>query len=80
MLIVTHELEALADIVTRIVAMSAGRVVFDGPPAAFAREQARLGALGHGHHHPDELEPGASRLAGAPAAGPLDPRGDRRRG
>jgi zinc transport system ATP-binding protein len=80
MLIVTHELEALADIVTRIVAMSGGRVVFDGSPAAFAEAQGAFGALGHGHHHADEPEPADSRLADAPAAGPLDPQGGGRRG
>lgn len=80
MLIVTHELEALADIVTRIVAMSAGRIVFDGAPDAFAEARAGLGVVEHGHHHAEELEPAEPRLAGAPAAGPLDPQGGERRG
>jgi zinc transport system ATP-binding protein len=73
MLIVTHELEALSDIVTRIVVMSGGRVSFDGTPAQFGRARDTLGAVGHDHHHPDEAAP-ASGLAGATPTGPLDPR------
>jgi zinc transport system ATP-binding protein len=73
MLIVTHELEALSDIVTRIVVMSDGRVSFDGTPAQFGRARDTLGAVGHDHHHPDEAAP-ASGLAGATPTGPLDPR------
>jgi zinc transport system ATP-binding protein len=73
MIIVTHELEALADVVTRIVEVRAGRLAFDGTPTEFA---SRPGGLEphDGHHHDDELaeEP---RLPGAPSAGPLDPRG-----
>ena len=73
MLIVTHELEALSDIVTRIVVMSGGRVSFDGTPAQFGRARDTLGAVGHDHHHPDEAAP-TSGLAGATPTGPLDPR------
>jgi zinc transport system ATP-binding protein len=73
MLIVTHELEALSDIVTRIVVMSGGRVSFDGTPAQFGLARDTLGAVGHDHHHPDEGAP-ASGLAGATPTGPLDPR------
>ena len=71
MLIVTHELAALRDIVTRIVMLSTGHVRFDGTPVRFAREQAGL-VLGHdGHHHPDE---GTDRphAATTPTGGPLD--------
>jgi zinc transport system ATP-binding protein len=85
MIIVTHELEAIAHIVTRIVLVASGRVAFDGSPAEYA---ASVGAAStdehaghhHVHHHDDELasdppEPGGRPLPGAPAAGPLDPRG-----
>jgi zinc transport system ATP-binding protein len=73
MLIVTHELEALSDIVTRIVVMSGGRVSFDGTPADFAPARGALGAVGDDHHHLDEGEP-AFGLAGTTPTGPLDPR------
>jgi zinc transport system ATP-binding protein len=80
MLIVTHELEALAGIVTRIVVMSSGRVVFDGPPADFESAEPGLGEVEHWHHHGDEATPTGPRLPGAPAAGPLDPQGGERHG
>lgn len=50
MLIVTHELAALRDVVTRIVCMDAGHVDFDGAPAAYARGH-RGHEAGDGHHH-----------------------------
>ncbi|HET7303408.1 MAG TPA: metal ABC transporter ATP-binding protein [Segeticoccus sp.] len=74
MLIVTHELAALHDVVTRIVMVGTGRVRFDGTPEQFAREQAvlTLGDGGHGHHHDDDAVD--DRHAGStPAGGPLDP-------
>jgi zinc transport system ATP-binding protein len=86
MIIVTHELEAIADIVTRIVLVQSGRIAFDGSPDEF--DATGASEVGHArshvnhhhvHHHDDELavEPGADRrhLPGAPTAGPLDPRG-----
>jgi zinc transport system ATP-binding protein len=73
MLIVTHELEVLAGIVTRIVALSGGRVTFDGSPAAFAAAPPGGSLAFHGHHHADELEDvGDGRLPGARVSGPLD--------
>ncbi len=80
MLIVTHELEALSGIVTRIVAMASGRVVFDGAPADFERHHSRLAVVGHAHHSGDEADFAESRLAAAPAAGPFDPQGDEHHG
>lgn len=73
MLVVTHELDALADVVTRIVCMDAGHVDFDGTPAEYG---AHLAAQGHGpgsgHHHDDDPAelPGVRRVLGG---GPLDP-------
>ena len=66
MLIVTHELQALGGVLTRIVQLGGGRITFDGTPADHNRSHhAQTG--GHdGHHHDDEA-PLAS-----PAAGPLD--------
>jgi zinc transport system ATP-binding protein len=87
MVIVTHELEAIADIVTRIVLVEAGRIAFDGTPEELRAQDGTDGADGaahrhhhHTHHHEDELSldgdrPDRRRLPGAPAAGPLDPRG-----
>ena len=80
MLIVTHELEALSGIVTRIVAMSSGRIVFDGTPAAFEDHHSRLAVVGHAHHSGDEADHTESRLSAAPAAGPFDPQGDEHHG
>ena len=75
MLIVTHELEPLRDIVTRIVVVTGGRIGFDGSPARFAQERAALPALDHGHHHDDEPRPGPARQATLPTSGPLDTTG-----
>jgi zinc transport system ATP-binding protein len=79
MLIVTHELEALADVVTRIVVVAGGRVAFDGTPAEYALVGASTAAGHDGHHHDHELDEQPT-LPGAPAAGPLDPRRRNRHG
>ena len=50
MLIVTHELAALRDVVTRIVCMNDGHVDFDGSPADYTRGH-RGHDVGDGHHH-----------------------------
>ena len=78
MLIVTHELEALDDIVTRIILVQNGRITFDGSRAEFDAQTPEPGRAGYphdGHHHDDELAVDRHRLPGAPSAGPLDPRG-----
>jgi len=74
MLIVTHELRALHGVLTRIVELDGGRIVFDGTSAdhdqwhaAMATDHGRVGHHGHdGHHHDDETSPGST------ATGPLD--------
>ncbi|NYG08141.1 zinc transport system ATP-binding protein [Phycicoccus badiiscoriae] len=78
MVIVTHELAALADIVTRIVVVQSGRIAFDGSREEFA---ARTGEFTSSvdHHHEDEDRVTRPKLPGAPASGPLDPRGGVRR-
>lgn len=55
LVIVTHELAALSDIVTRAVVVRGGRVVHDGPPGRIdGHEDA------HAHHaHEDETPPSA---------------------
>lgn len=58
MVIVTHEIEALRGIVTRIVEVSHGHITFDGTPADLATRQGDriLAASATGHHHPREDE------------------------
>ena len=55
LVIVTHELDALADIVTRAVVVRGGRIVQDGPPGA-VRDRGDHG------HHPDEAGPRPSAI------------------
>ena len=60
MLIVTHELAALASLVTRVVVVDSGRITFDGPATDFA-ERAEAVLHDHGyHHHDDDTDPGAA--------------------
>ena len=76
MLIVTHELQALHGVLTRIVELDAGRITFDGTSAEHDTWHGDLGARhdphaddGHhhgGHHHDDESRPTST------SAGPLD--------
>ena len=72
MLIVTHELQALSRVLTRIIQINQGRVTFDGPPANNELSQASPGPAlddhdGHHHDGDDDLLPRTW-----PAAGPLD--------
>ena len=74
MLIVTHELQALRDVLTRIVGLDGGRIIFDGTAAEHDRWHGNPAADPHRHdgHHDDDGVP-----SGSTAAGPLDhfPRG-----
>ena len=70
MLIVTHELDALRDVVTRVVCTSNGRIDFIGDLTAYAAHREH--GEGHSHHHDQELDAGVATLPGAPVAGPLD--------
>jgi zinc transport system ATP-binding protein len=72
MVIVTHELAALEDIVTRILLVSGGSLTFDGTPADFAREQSAYALAHDGHHHDPEHRDRAASRTPTPAAGPLD--------
>ncbi|NHI18128.1 metal ABC transporter ATP-binding protein [Phycicoccus endophyticus] len=65
MLVVTHELAALRDVVTRIVCMDSGHVDFDGPTAAYAAHVAAH-APGSTYDHTDRPRPPA------PVGGPFD--------
>jgi len=80
MLIVTHELRALRDVLTRIVGLDGGRVIFDGTAAEHDRWHGDPNdgdPHQHDGHHDDDVAPPTSR-----AAGPLDhlnhPRGGHR--
>ena len=58
MIIVTHELAALRDIVTRAVVVRDGEITYDGPPEALSDADH---AHDH-HHHDDDLAPPPSHL------------------
>ncbi len=72
MLVVTHELAALAGVVDHIVEMDSGRVVFDGTPDDYA---SHLGAVAQrarrtgGEHH-DELDHPEHQLMRGPYDAP----------
>ena len=69
MLVVTHELDALYDIVSRVVCVSAGHIDFDGTSREYEAHMAAH-AIGSAHH--PELSataPVSTRLG----SGPLDP-------
>jgi zinc transport system ATP-binding protein len=70
MLIATHELAALRDVVTRVICTRNGRIDFNGPLAAYPGHQEHGEA--HSHHHDDELSRPVEALPGAPVTGPLD--------
>jgi zinc transport system ATP-binding protein len=71
MLIVTHELQAIHGVLTRVLQMDAGHVVFDGTPeqSALSHSASRNGQ--HGHHHDDDDEHAQVRRSST-GAGPLD--------
>ncbi len=73
MVIVTHELAALAGQVTRVVVIADGSVRFDGPASAFAGSQAD--AFDHVHH--DDEDSDAPHPRRPMPAGPLDTTGGR---
>jgi zinc transport system ATP-binding protein len=67
MLIVTHELQAVRGVLTRIVQLNGGQITFDGTPATYALLQGAPTSGHDGHHDDDQDFPPDS-----PAAGPLD--------
>lgn len=71
MVIVTHEIGAFARLLTRILVVDGGHVVFDGSPEAYAAERDRVHHDHDSHHHDLELQGRESALP----YGPFDPQG-----
>lgn len=69
MVVVTHELEALRGVVTRVVCMESGHVDFDGTPAGYAAHVAAHDVGSSHHHDPRRDEGPKERMLGA---APLD--------
>ena len=69
MLVVTHELDAFADVVTRVVVVDRGGVTFDGTPDEYGRREAELLTGSHGHHHHEELGDEPPSLTGVRDSG-----------
>jgi len=80
MIIVTHEIEAFADLVTRVVLVDSGTVRFDGPRSGLDERNTGVWHEHHTHHHDDELRVDLPSFPGAATAGPLDRRGGGGRG
>jgi zinc transport system ATP-binding protein len=71
MVIVTHELGALASLLTRIIVVDGGKVVFDGDPDRYAAERDSVHHDHYSHHHDLELIPQPPAVP----HGPFDPEG-----
>ena len=71
MMIVTHELRALRDVLSRIIEIDGGQILFDGTSSEHDRWHDALAARHDGHdhdgHHDNDWTP-----RGSTAAGPLD--------
>jgi zinc transport system ATP-binding protein len=70
MLVVTHEMDAFLDVVTRVVVVDRGGVTYDGPRDAFLAHEAEVLHEHHTHHHDDELTDPRPSLTGTAEAGP----------
>ena len=70
MLVVTHEMDAFVEIVTRVVVVDRGGVTFDGPRDVFLAREAEVLHEHHTHHHDDELFDARPSLTGTSEAGP----------
>jgi len=73
LLVVTHELVAFADLITRVIVIDRGRVAFDGSRAAYLADGADV-LHDHDWHHHDghhDTDHAAPRSAVLPSAGPL---------
>lgn len=74
MVIVTHELGALTRVLTRIVVVDRGHLVFDGTPGQYAAQRGEVNHDHDTHHHDSELADD-ERPALLPR-GPVDRSGD----
>jgi zinc transport system ATP-binding protein len=76
MVVVTHELGALERLITRIVVVDGGRIVFDGTPSQYAVARDSVHHDHDSHHHDHELEGhqngGTHPMARSLPHGPLD--------
>ena len=72
MLVVTHEMGPITELVTRVVVVDEGRVSFDGPREVFLAAPDSVLHEHHSHHHDDELADRSRPLA---PSGPLDREG-----
>jgi zinc transport system ATP-binding protein len=70
MLVVTHEMDAFVEVVTRVVVVDRGGVTFDGPRDVFLAREAEVLHEHHTHHHDDELFDARPSLTGTSEAGP----------
>ena len=72
MLLVTHDLGPVTDLVTRVVVIDEGRITFDGRRGDFLASAGTLLHDHQSHHHDDELVGRSRPLA---PSGPLDREG-----
>ena len=76
MVVVTHELGALERLITRIVVVDGGRIVFDGTPSQYAVARDSVHHDHDSHHHDHELDGhqngGTHPMARSLPHGPLD--------
>ena len=70
MLVVTHEMDAFVEVVTRVVVVDRGGVIFDGPRDVFLAREADVLHEHHTHHHDHELFDARPSLTGTSEAGP----------
>jgi len=68
MVVVTHEIGPLERLLTRIVVVDAGRIVFDGTPEAYAASRETVHHEHDSHHHDLELETARPVLGRGPFA------------
>ena len=64
MIVVTHEAGPLADVFTRAVVVTDGRITYDGP----VRATPQRDDAGDDHHHPHSPDDPGARLRGGPSA------------
>jgi len=67
MLVVTHDLSVLHQVVTRIVSMESGGITFDGTPRDYTTYVAEMVQTGHGHGHHHDERPTRPRLMTGPS-------------